>query len=439
MAQKLSEYEAYEQNQYLLHGRYKYVDRIQKGSFGTVTLALDVQTNTNVAMKAMHKSKEVAAIARHEVSILRRLGRTNDYICQLVDSFETDAYIVLVLEYCANGDLYDVIHSGDAPRALDVWDLAREMLCGIEYAHSLGIYHRDLKPENILFTAKGRVKICDWGLAARTRHSRDFNVGTEKYMAPECFLRGARNPATYDCKYADYWSFGITVLTAVFGKAPFKPMVADNSDPFRKKGNTVHKLLESDSNFKKFVLCNRPEMLYDIYPDMNENCFRIFMHLLKVGGVEDDDESYADKILQRSLKDFIADLELNWKYGLTVWDEEFEEPDVAPESLFAMDDFGSANDKKGDDDDFRIEPFGAEAIRSDASNSLPLPSLVESTYQPKLWYELDNELDDNEFNRLFQSLNFRNGTPTQKEPAKGGIRIFEKELLVDERLSWSDY
>lgn len=495
-------YQLYEKGHHLLKDRYKYIRLIQKGSFGQVTLALDVTTNTKVAMKAMHKAKEIAPIARHEIRVLRKLGHDNDNICQLLDHFETDDYIVLVLEYCANGDMYDIIHSGhnSRPKAVDVWNLAKELHLGLSYSHLLGIYHRDIKPENILFTETGRIKICDWGLATYNRFSTDFNVGTEKYMAPECFINSPVSSSTdtnsYDCKQADYWSVGVTLLTAVFGTSPFKPVRAHDAwgsaDDFKRKNKSVKKSLESDSNFKNFVFYNMPEVLYDIYPAMNENCFKIFMNLLKVGGTEDDLESYNRKIQLRSMDKFMLDLESSWKFGLTVWEEEelyHEEQDDLDEpanhdSVFDMDDFsvGAGHDsetshdltnengqtlKNGDkelevngeeddegydnDDEFRVEDYLAELRRGGADttvgeHTIPIPSLVESSYQPKSWYDLEDDLDDAEFSKLFNSLSFRNVEPVQITPTSQGkpvgaegrnIHIIEKELV--EGLSWSDY
>lgn len=472
------EYAAYENGRLHWNNRYQYLAPIQKGSFGCVTLALDLETNTKVAIKAMHRRKEVEPMARHELKVLQKLGRGNANICQLLDSFETAEFVVLVLEYCSAGDLHDVIHSNNgSPRAVDVWNLAREMDSGLTYAHSLGIYHRDLKPENILFTEQGTAKICDWGLATFTRHSTVFNVGTERYMAPECFLHTPFDQgsdevvSSYDCKYADYWSFGITLLTAVFGTSPFKPIVATttssgSADPFKLKKKGPRKSLESDSNFKKFVFYNKPEILYDIYPSMNSNCFTIFMNLLKIGGADDGLSNYIKKIQLRDMKKFISELEANWKYGLTVWEEEefgAESDDDSVsfknqthhDSVFDMDDFEQSKaksnssssvpepsilkekDTEGVDSssEHEIESYsGFDVAKHVNVSSLPVPSLLESSFQPKSWYDLEDDLDDVEFNKIFNSLSFRS------EPKKMGdnwnIQIVEKEM-VDDTVQWN--
>lgn len=335
------EFDNYENKGYLLDGKYQYISPIQEGSFGKVTLAYNTHTRCEVAMKAMYKLiPETRKMAKHEISILSKLGKGNDNICQLLDNFETEGYVVLVLEYCSNGDLYDLIHSGLNISAIDLWHMAKELSNGIKYANSLGIYHRDIKPENVLFNSSGRVKLCDWGLSTKKRLSNQFNVGTERYLAPEC---KNDEDEVYDCLYSDYWSLGITLLTAVFGTSPFKSV--DN------------KSLESDSNFKNFVNFGKSEVLYDIYPTMNENCFNIFMNLLKTSG-KDDEENKQRKIQSRSLDNFLISLENNWKFGLTI-DEEYELDNLCDE----IDDFSlTSNAKTSDLFDMDHDDLGLDSL-----------------------------------------------------------------------------
>lgn len=316
----MSAYLQYESGEVPLNNRYKFLTTIQEGSFGKVSLALDLESpayassvtgnsdGAKVAIKAMYKNSN-GAIARHEIAVLKRLGNNNN-VCRLLNHFETAGFICLVLEYCANGDLYDLIHQ--SPSLVDVLVLARDLKNALEYIHSKGVYHRDIKPENILFDGEGKLKLCDWGLATKVRYSADWDVGTEKYMAPECrrvsqnapdFAASRDDDDTdlrqhYDCKYVDYWSMGITLLATIFGYCPFKP--TSNS-----------KSLELDNNYKQYVHFQNYGVLYDIYPNMNLTCFEIFICLLDV---------HPEK---RQLDTFLSLLGEGAKFGLTV-DEEFE-------------------------------------------------------------------------------------------------------------------
>lgn len=384
----MTDYSSYEKGQFLLNGKYKYLSPIQAGSFGKVTLAVDVATGVKYAMKAMYKSDPgICKVARHEIKMLTRLGSGSPNICRLVEWFETEEFVILMLEYCANGDLYDLIHSTSQVPAVDIWHIAREMHSGLAYAHSLGIYHRDIKPENVLFTAHGQVKLCDWGLSTTRRISRDFRVGSEKYMAPECF--GTREQvAQYDCQYADYWSFGITLLTAIFGTSPFKPMGSRNT-------------VEADTNYKHFVAHQRPEVLFDVYPTMSQRCFDVVMHALKIGGVDDDMASYTSKIESRSLLELMASLQNQWKFGLTI-DEEYDLEEMNHEDMvFDMDDVNERGEEKaGTSKDVVLsvsEVPGDCDLERDISRAasepkqLPFPSLIESYPLSRSWCDFDEE------------------------------------------------
>ena len=73
----------------------------------------------------------------------------------------------------------------------------RETLQALEYAHTrtddegkpMGIVHRDVSPQNILVSARGEVKLLDFGIAKAKNRLTETQVGTVKgnvrFMAPE--------------------------------------------------------------------------------------------------------------------------------------------------------------------------------------------------------------------------------------------------------------
>lgn len=261
----LDEYVKYERGAAALRGIYQFQSNLQTGSFGKVTSALNMETNQLVAVKALKKSiSGVRSMANHEVAIMKHLGY-HENICQLVDHFDTKKYIILVLEYAPCGDLYDAVHNktnlglafqSDAKMFAS---LCEQIYSVVSYTHSRGVYHRDIKPENILLMRDGTIKLCDWGLATKSVKCTDFNVGTEKYMAPEA-LCDASHDESYDATRVDTWSVGITLLYTLFNKCPFR------------------KALPSDANYSAFLVDKN--RIYDFYQNISTTSFSGIVDML---------------------------------------------------------------------------------------------------------------------------------------------------------------
>lgn len=263
----LDDYVKYEKGIHLLNNLYSFQENLQTGSFGKVTSAINIQTNKLVAVKALKKSVNgVRSMANHEVAIMKHLGYHQN-ICQLLDQFETKKFIILVLEYAPCGDLYDAIHNktnmglafqNDAKMFAS---LCQQIHNVVSYTHSKGVFHRDIKPENILLMRDGTIKLCDWGLATKSVKCNDFNVGTEKYMAPEA-LNESNDVEYYDATTVDTWSIGITLLYTLFNKCPFR------------------KALPSDANYSSFL--DDKNRLFDFYQNISTSSFSGIVDMLLI-------------------------------------------------------------------------------------------------------------------------------------------------------------
>jgi len=111
-----------------------------------------------------------------------------------------------------------------------VIELTRQLLCGLEHAHGLGLVHRDLKPENVLVerTQDGveTARIVDFGIAVlrdgdETADDRRLTtigtvLGTPMYMSPEQ-ARGERVD-----QRTDLFALGVIVYEMLAGKTPFE-------------------------------------------------------------------------------------------------------------------------------------------------------------------------------------------------------------------------
>ena len=101
--------------------------------------------------------------------------------------------------------------------ALDIAVQAGE---GLQEAHEAGVVHRDIKPQNIMLTAKGQVKIMDFGLAQLSGRSRltkpGTTLGTRPYMAPEQLLGEETD------RRADIWALGVVLYEMLAQRLPFE-------------------------------------------------------------------------------------------------------------------------------------------------------------------------------------------------------------------------
>src|SRR5207253_5478536 len=99
--------------------------------------------------------------------------------------------------------------------------IALRILEALEYLHSHGVVHRDLKPENIMLDSEDRIKLIDFGIAAKTGARRltfaklSQTLGTPDYISPEQ-VKGKRGDAR-----SDLYAVGVMLYEMLTGKAPF--------------------------------------------------------------------------------------------------------------------------------------------------------------------------------------------------------------------------
>lgn len=179
---------------HLLDDHLELVGILGVGAYGVVYTAIDIETNTPYAVKALSKigldSRQKKFQAR-EIS-LHAKAQAHPNIVSLIEILDAPDCVYVVMEYCPEGDLFAVItehggYVGDDELARSVF---LQLLDAVEYCHRLGIYHRDLKPENVLVCDYGRtIKLADFGLATTEQLTADFGCGSTFYMSPGKFYR----------------------------------------------------------------------------------------------------------------------------------------------------------------------------------------------------------------------------------------------------------
>ncbi len=201
-------------------GEYMIESVLGRGGMGVVYKAEDTALGIPVALKSI--SAEMANDAtfvrrfRTEARAMARVA--SPHIVRVMALRETEHGLFIVMEYVDAGDLHARL---GAPMAwAELWPLLRQMLLGLEAAHTVGVVHRDIKPRNVLLTSDDTVKLTDFGLA-RLQADGDVTrtqavAGTLAYMSPE----QVRSLPTLDHR-SDLFSLGLTAYEALAGRLPF--------------------------------------------------------------------------------------------------------------------------------------------------------------------------------------------------------------------------
>ena len=208
-------------------GHYIVDKSVVSGSTCSMVLATDTQTNETVAVKIMSKKDSNASLKiEKEINILTKINNKNPNIIKIFDVFEINDLVLLVMEYCQNGDLYEAITSGSLKTVSTKKRIMKGILNGINFLHKeYSIAHGDIKAENIVLDKDFEPKLIDFGNAKEYEIGDDSEKdGTLLYASPELLTEGR----LYNTKKTDIYALGI-LMTALFtGHFPYHSL-ADES------------------------------------------------------------------------------------------------------------------------------------------------------------------------------------------------------------------
>jgi serine/threonine-protein kinase len=201
---------------------YRIIERIGAGGMAVVYKAEDISLKRLVALKllspALTRDDEAKERFVREAQAASAMDHPNICTVHEIDEIP-DGQLFISMSYYEGGTLKDKIHGGPLKRE-DAADIAVQVAQGLAEAHEKGIIHRDIKPANIMMTAKGQVKIMDFGLAKLSEGERLTEIGvpmgTVAYMSPEQAKGEDIDHRT------DIWSLGVVLYEMVSGRPPFK-------------------------------------------------------------------------------------------------------------------------------------------------------------------------------------------------------------------------
>merc|ERR1719320_1072678 len=135
--------------------------------------------------------------------------------------------ILLVLEYCPGGELFDILYYTNQLDEVTARTYFIQMIKAIKACHDAGIVHRDIKPQNLLMDAHYQLKLTDFRLSFLGKEGVDVKkivmktsfVGTRGYQAPELLKR---EPYQKAC---DIFSAGVVLFILLTGYPPFEQAI----------------------------------------------------------------------------------------------------------------------------------------------------------------------------------------------------------------------
>ena len=216
---------------------YEVEGELGRGAWGVVLAGRHRQLGRDVAIKQLPPSFGADPAVRSRFVAEARLLASLDHphVVPLYDFVEHDGLCMLVMERLTGGTLWSRAHAGNVTTQSSC-ALTIATLSALSYAHGRGVLHRDVKPENLMFSARGDLKVTDFGIAkvvggAATVATRAGDVlGTPAYMAPEQAMGSELTPAT------DVYAVGTVLYELLAGTLPFP----EDSNPITMLYKHVH-------------------------------------------------------------------------------------------------------------------------------------------------------------------------------------------------------
>ena len=208
-------------------GKYRIIEPLGSGGFGTVYLAEDTWIDKRVAIKVPHRQGLDFGELLREPRLLASLNHPN--IVTVITAEKQDNVFFIVMEYVPGETLENIIANKGALELPVALDYTCQIANAVEHAHKQGVIHRDLRPANVFVTERGLLKVGDFGTSRFLEIAAHGTtvIGSPPYMAPEQF----EGRAVFA---SDIYSLGVTMYQMLTGSLPYDTPAPSELDRLRR-------------------------------------------------------------------------------------------------------------------------------------------------------------------------------------------------------------
>lgn len=263
--------------------------QLGSGQFGDAYAVRHRRTQKLYCLKVIRVRTADDAARQQAVTEVTLMRETCNHpnIVAYHDSWFNGNYLNILMEYCCNGSLDELIdrfrQEGKRFTEAKITHYMQELSGAFVYCHrDLRIVHRDLKPANILMDEIGTLKLADFGLAKCLDVNTDLCAtfcGSPLYMSPEQCDGGSYSFP------ADMWSLGCILYELMALSSPWiDPVGATNTNHRTNNNNSypavVQRIKRAQPNYSHLAY---PTRLIDLArwmlcPDSSSRASAVRIH-----------------------------------------------------------------------------------------------------------------------------------------------------------------
>ena len=209
----------------ILANRYEILEYIGKGGMGVVYKAHDRTLDETVAIKILRQQPfdDPSLTQRFlaEIKLARRVTHKN--VCRIHDYGEAESVRFISMQFVEGIELGQMVRRRGRLSADEGYDIALQLVDGLEAIHDQAIVHRDLKTSNVMIDRRGTALLMDFGIAklwegeAGTALTASGQIiGTPQYMSPEQAQGEPLDPRS------DIYAIGVVLFELFTGALPVR-------------------------------------------------------------------------------------------------------------------------------------------------------------------------------------------------------------------------